>query len=86
MAKKVGVKGKVAGVPSVNRDLDRCAKLLDQARLSCYEALDKKLMTQVVPWVPYFWSFAQHIVGPKVAKWEFDQFGGSIGYAHVAVK
>ena len=42
-------------------------------------------MTDVVPWVPYLWSFATHITGPTVTKWDFDQFTGSIAYAHVAV-
>ena len=42
-------------------------------------------MTDVVPWVPYLWSFATHITGPTVKQWDFDQFTGTIGYAHVAV-
>ena len=33
--------------------LDKCAVLADQPRLTCYENLDKYLMTKVVPWVPY---------------------------------
>jgi len=86
MAKKLKVKGIVNGVPSVNEDIDHCSVLIGQPRLTCYENLDKKLTTQIVPWVPYLWSSAIHITGPKVAKWSFDQFGGSIGYAHVAVK
>jgi hypothetical protein len=36
--------------------------------------------------VPYLSSFATHITAPNVAKWSFDQFSGSTGYAHVAVK
>ena len=43
-------------VPSVNADLDKCANLVGAAHIACYAALDKKLMTQVVPWVPYLWS------------------------------
>jgi hypothetical protein len=34
----------------------------------------------------YPWSYAQHVTGPKVTRWAFDQFGGSIGYAHVAAR
>ena len=33
-------------------------------------------MTDVVPWVPYLWSFATHITGPTVTQWDFDQFTG----------
>jgi peptide/nickel transport system substrate-binding protein len=85
IAKKVGAKGNVRGVPSVNEDLDHCSALIGQPRLTCYENLDKKLTTQIVPWVPYLWSSAIHITSSKVTKWDFDQFGGSIGYGHVAV-
>ena len=53
----------------------------------CYAALDKKLTTQVVPWVPYLWSsYARPSSSKNVTKWEFDQFSGTIAYAHVAVK
>jgi hypothetical protein len=80
------VQGNCTGVPSVNSQLDRCSALIGQPRLTCYENLDKYLMTNVVPWVPYMWSLATHITAPNVTKWSFDQFSGSIGYAHVAVK
>ena len=84
-AKALGVKGTITGLPSVDSDLDRCAALAGQARLTCYEVLDKKLMTQVVPWVPYLWVNNPHIVGPRVTQWQYDQFSGTTAYAHVAV-
>ena len=86
MAKKVGAKGSITDAPSVNADLDKCAPLVGGPRVSCYAALDKKLTTQIVPWVPYLWSYSQTVVSKNVTKWEFDQFGGTIAYAHVAVK
>jgi peptide/nickel transport system substrate-binding protein len=85
IAKKVGVKGDLAGVPSVDADLDRCAALSGNDRTACYGNLDRKLMTDVVPWVPYLWSFATHVTGPDVKQWGFDQFGGTTAYAHVGV-
>jgi peptide/nickel transport system substrate-binding protein len=66
IAKKVGVKGDLAGVPSVDADLDRCAALSGNDRTACYGNLDRKLMSDVVPWVPYLWSFATHVTGPDV--------------------
>ena len=42
-------------------------------------------MTKVVPWVPYIWPKFQHIVGPHVTKWDFDQAWSATSYAHVAV-
>lgn len=86
IAKKVRAKGNIAAAPSVNADLDKCAPLVGGPRVSCYATLDKKLTTQIVPWVPYLWSYSQTVVSKNVTKWEFDQFGGTIAYAHVAVK
>jgi hypothetical protein len=80
------VKGELAGIPNGDARLDRCSALLGQPRLSCYEALDRYLMTQVVPWVPYYSrSQVQHLVGTHVTQWSSDQFSGDVGYAHVAV-
>ena len=84
--KTLKVTGNCNGIPTVNSQLDKCSVLIGQPRLTCYENLDKTLMTKVVPWVPYLSSFATHITAPNVAKWSFDQFSGSTGYAHVAVK
>ena len=85
-AKKVGVKGDVARVPGVNADLDRCGALVGTPRVSCYAALDKKLTTKIVPWVPYLWAATHNVTSKNVVQWGFDQFGGTIAYAHVAVK
>jgi hypothetical protein len=86
IAKKVGAKGSITDAPSVNADLDKCAPTIGNARVSCYAALDKKLTWNIVPWVPYLWSYAQSVSSKNVTKFEFDQFGGTIGYAHVAVR
>jgi peptide/nickel transport system substrate-binding protein len=84
-AKALGVTGTTTGVPSVDPQLDHCALLAGQARLTCYEALDRTLTTKVVPWVPYLWPNFAHIVGPRVTQWQYDQFSGTTAYAHVAV-
>ena len=52
-------------VPSVNADLDKCAPTLGDARVTCYAALDKKLTTQIVPWVPYLWSLRHRPSSPR---------------------
>jgi peptide/nickel transport system substrate-binding protein len=85
-AKKVGVTGDVSGVPSVDSQLDHCTGLIGQPRLSCYENLDKYLMTNVVPWVPYMWSYVTRITSKNVTKYGFDQFSTTPAYAHMAVK
>ena len=93
-AKKFGIKGNVKGIPSIDKDIDRCNAVSPRGpaaskanpRVACWAAVDKKLMTKVVPWVPYLWANNNHVIGPKVSKWVYDQFGDAPGYAHVAVK
>ena len=72
-------------IPSVDADIDKCNVLLDQERLTCWEDLDKKLMEEVVPWVPYLDAANVDIIGPAVSKYEYDQFGGEAAFARLAV-
>jgi peptide/nickel transport system substrate-binding protein len=85
-AKKVGVKGNLTNVPSVNSDIDACAVKLGQDRINCWEGIDKKLMTQVVPWVPYLWPNNVFIVAPNVTHWNYDQFTDGPAYSLVSMK
>jgi peptide/nickel transport system substrate-binding protein len=84
--KKLGVKGNLNNIPSVNSDIDNCQAKLGNARTTCWENLDKKLMTQVVPWVPYLFANVATILGPKVTHWSYDQFSDTTAYSQVAVK
>ena len=81
----LGVKGTTTGIPSVDADIDRCNELLGDERMTCWQDLDKKLMEQVVPWVPYLDATNVAIIGPAVTKWEYDQFSGTAAYSQVAV-
>jgi peptide/nickel transport system substrate-binding protein len=83
--KKLGVKGNLTNVPSVDADIARCQPKRGDARTTCWENVDKKLMTQVVPWVPYLFANDVAIVGPKVTKWQYDQFSDTSAYSQVAV-
>jgi peptide/nickel transport system substrate-binding protein len=85
-ARRLGVNGRIAAVPSVDRDLARCRPLAGSARLDCYAALDRKLSTEIVPWIPLLWHSRVTILGPQVVKWTFDQSAGTTAFAHVAVR
>ena len=85
-AKSLGVTGQTTGIPSVDSQLDRCSVLAGGPRLACYETLDRRLMTSVVPWVPYLALNTVHIVGPHVTRWQYDQFSAATALAHVAVE
>jgi peptide/nickel transport system substrate-binding protein len=86
IAKKVGVKGDLKNIPSIDSKFNACTPKTGQARLACWENLDKYLMTNVVPWVPYLYSYATDITGPKVTQWQGDQFSGTPAYSRVAVR
>ena len=73
-------------MPNVNSDLDHCATLTGQARLSCYESLDKKLTTQIVPWIPWLQGNSVHITSSNVTHWQFDQFPDAPAYENLALK
>jgi peptide/nickel transport system substrate-binding protein len=79
------VTGNCNNIPSVSAQLDKCANLVGAAHVACYAALDKTLMTNVVPWVPYLWSKVTRITAKGVT-YQFDQFATTPAYAHMAVK
>jgi peptide/nickel transport system substrate-binding protein len=70
---------------SVDADFEECNALLDEERRACWVEFDKKVMEEVVPWVPYLWATAFTIVGDSVTKYEYDQFAGMISLCHIAV-
>ena len=80
------MKGNLNNVPSVNNLIDNCQTKLGDPRLTCWENLDKHLMTQVVPWVPYLFANVATILGPGVTNWSYDQFSDTTAYSQVAVK
>jgi peptide/nickel transport system substrate-binding protein len=84
-AAEFGVRGTRTGIPSVDADIDRCTGMRGEQRMTCWQDLDKKLMEQVVPWVPYLDAKNVNIIGPAVTKYVYDQFSGTTAYSRVAV-
>jgi peptide/nickel transport system substrate-binding protein len=74
------------GIPSVDKTLDKCSALLGGPRNTCYANLDKTLMTKVVPWVPYLWSYVTRITSNNVTHYQFDQFATTPAYSEISVK
>ena len=70
----------------MDADLARCGRVAGPGRVDCYARLDRKLSTELVPWIPFLWRNRITILGPQVARWAFDQSTGTTAYAHVAVK
>jgi peptide/nickel transport system substrate-binding protein len=86
IAKKVGATGNLANVPSVDADIKACSAKLAADRTTCWENLDKKLTTEVVPWVPYLWPNNVFIISPRVTHWNYDQFTDGPAYSSVSIK
>ena len=84
--KTLKVTGDCTNVPSVNAMIDKCEPLLGNARTVCYENLDKYLMLQVVPWVPWMWSTVTRITSTNVTHYQFDQFSTTPAYSMISVK
>ena len=43
----------------------KCASTVGDVRPACYAAIDRKLTTQIVPWIPYLWRDQVNILGPE---------------------
>jgi peptide/nickel transport system substrate-binding protein len=87
LAQQLGVtipKGDV--IPSVDAQAAACGKIpTGNARTTCYINLDKYLMENVVPWVPYLSLNQVHMISPAVTTWDYDQSSDTTAYSHVAV-
>jgi peptide/nickel transport system substrate-binding protein len=87
-AADLGVQYPAGGtVPNVDADIASCEKLAggDPARMTCWVNLDRKLMEQVVPWVPYLWSNNITIVAPTLTRYVYDQSSSYISLTQLAV-
>lgn len=73
-------------LPNVDADMDACVAIEPgPAYNACWAELDKKLMEEIVPWVPYRWASANIIIADTVGNYDFDQSAGMISYARISV-
>jgi peptide/nickel transport system substrate-binding protein len=82
-AKECGIDFKP--VPSVDKDIEKCIPLQGDERVQCWADLDKKVMEEIVPWVPYLDATAVWATSEDVTKYEFDQFSGDPAWSNIAV-
>jgi peptide/nickel transport system substrate-binding protein len=72
-------------IPSADADIDKCSKLLDKERADCWAELDKKMMNEYVPWIPYLWAVNQTVISDAVLNYTYDQFAGEVSFVHIAI-
>jgi len=75
----------VVPIPSAESQIAKCTPLTGDPRVRCYADLDKYLMEQVVPWVPYLFDNDVVVVSSHVTNYAFDQFAGLPALDHLAV-
>jgi peptide/nickel transport system substrate-binding protein len=72
-------------LPSVDQKMDECYSATGDARTQCWLDLDKYVMEDAVPWVPYLWATVFTAIADSVTKYEYDEFAGAISFCHIAV-
>ena len=73
------------GTLSADTQLDQCVSALGDQRQTCYEGVDKYLMEQVVPWVPYRFANQVGITSKRVVNYHVDASTGWISLSLVAL-
>jgi peptide/nickel transport system substrate-binding protein len=76
----------ITSVPSVDDKVAECSAATGDARFQCWADLDKDLMENVVPWVPYLFDNNNDITSANVTNYSFDQFAGLAAFDQMAVK
>jgi peptide/nickel transport system substrate-binding protein len=85
MASKLGISYPAGGVPSVDDKIATCEAMTGVERATCWVGVDKYLMEDVVPVVPYLWSNVIVITGSDVTHFEADPISQGTTFTQVAV-
>ena len=76
----------VTEMPSVDDKVEECSTLEPgDERFRCWAELDRQLMEQVVPWVPYLFDSNVSLISANVESFSFDQFAGIAAFDSMAV-
>jgi peptide/nickel transport system substrate-binding protein len=74
------------GTMGADTQLNQCISVLGDARQSCYEGVDKYLMEQVVPWVPYRFANQVTLTSNRTLNFHTDASTGWISLAQIALR
>ena len=77
---------KVTSVPSVDDAMNKCTAETGDARVACWADVDKTLMEEVVPWVPYLFDNNVDVFSSRIVNYQFDQFAGLMALDQIAVQ
>ena len=71
--------------PNIDTQLQACVPLQGTQRSDCYAAIDKDLMENVAPWIPYRFANEVVITSTRVQNYHLDASTGWISFALVAL-
>jgi ABC-type transport system substrate-binding protein len=71
--------------PSIDDQLNACVPMLGAQREQCYANIDKALMENVVPWVPYRFANQVVITSKRVQNYHLDASTGWISLSQLAL-
>ena len=74
-----------AGIPSADSKIAACEAEAGTARVACWTGVDKYLMEDAVPLVPYLWSNVVVITNSDVTHFEADPISQGITFTQIAV-
>jgi peptide/nickel transport system substrate-binding protein len=86
--RKLGAKGNLQETAnaSVNDMIDACKPETGDERQQCWMDLDRHIMENVVPWIPWNDIRDPYIVSENVTNVFYDQSSGSLSWSHIALK
>jgi peptide/nickel transport system substrate-binding protein len=76
----------VTNVPSVDDQLTACAAKTGDDRVTCWVNLDRDLMENVVPWVPFLFDNSVELFSTRIAHYSYDQFAGVMALDQIAIQ
>ena len=85
IARTLHISYPAVGVPSADSKIAACEAMAGAARVTCWAGVDKYLMEDVVPLVPYLWSNVVVITNSDVTHFEADPISQGITFTQIAV-
>jgi len=65
--------------------MTKCTAETGDTRVSCWANVDKDLMENVVPWVPYLFDNNVDVFSSRIVNYQFDQFAGLMALDQIGV-
>ena len=75
----------MASAPTVDQDIRACVAAVGQPRIDCWAQLDRTLMEDVVPWVPWLIGNGVWLTSERVASFSYAQSTGMPALDRIAL-